>query len=54
MVSTTKTIVSRSAYESPACKLYSITVEGVIAQSNYGEGGEAGGDSPVQGGGDDY
>lgn len=33
MVSTTKTIVSRSAYSAPACKLYSINVETVIAAS---------------------
>ena len=33
MVSTNKTIVSRSVYEAPACKLYSITVESVIATS---------------------
>lgn len=36
MVSTTKTIVSRSAYEAPACKLYSIIVESVIAGSKDG------------------
>ena len=42
MVSTTKTIVSRSAYEAPACKLYSIHIEGVIAAS--GGGGSYGDD----------
>ncbi len=34
MVSTTKSIVSRSAYEAPVCKLYSIHIEGVIATSD--------------------
>ncbi len=33
MVSKTKTIVTRGCYEAPVCKLYSITVETVIATS---------------------
>ena len=46
MVSTNKTIVSRSCYEAPVCKLYSIRIEGMIAASpdGYGDSGEAGGD----------
>lgn len=48
MVSKTKTIVTRSCYEAPVCKLYSITVETVIAAS--GEPGTADngyGDNPL-------
>ena len=45
MVSARKTIVFRSQYEAPMCKIYSITVESVIAQSpGYGDEGHAGGD----------
>lgn len=51
MVFATKTIVSRSQYEAPACKLYSISVESVIAQSDYGNPGGAGGDL---GGGEEH
>lgn len=49
MVSTTKTIVSRSAYSAPACKLYSIHVESVM---NPGSPGGAGGDDEIVDGGD--
>ena len=48
MVSTNKTIVSRSVYEAPACKLYSITVESVMT----GSPGGAGGDDEIVDGGD--
>lgn len=51
MVSMKSTIVSRSSYVAPACKLYSINIESVIAQSPYGGSGEAGGDT---GGGSEY
>ena len=34
MVSTTKTIVSRSAYFAPACKLYSIHFESVMQSTS--------------------
>ncbi len=41
MVSTTKTIVSRSLYEAPACKLYSIAIEGVVMQTSGGTSNSA-------------
>lgn len=43
MVSVKKTIDFRGQYVAPVCKLYSINVESVIAQSpGYGGAGEPG------------
>ena len=48
MVSTNKTIVSRSLYEAPACKLYSINFESVMQTSSPGTPGTGGyGDNPM-------
>ena len=52
MVTSRKTIVSRSQYVAPMCKLYSINVESVIAQSpGYGTTDAPGDD---MGGGNTY
>lgn len=44
MISTSKTIVYRSSYEAPKCKIYSIAVESVMTASGYGEQGTPGDD----------
>lgn len=52
MVSNSKTIVSRSRYEAPVCRIYSITVESTVMNaSGYGENDHAGDDL---GGGNEY
>ena len=48
MVSKTKTIVARSWYKAPSCKIYSITVESVIAGSPDGT------QTPVEDGEEDF
>lgn len=44
MISTSKTIVCRSSYEAPKCKIYSIAVESVMTASGYGNEGNPGDD----------
>lgn len=56
MVSKTKTIVTRSCYQAPSCKIYSITAESsiLIGSDQYGDSGKAGQDSDVNNYDDDF